>query len=76
MVKSLLNVAAFANTPPKLAQVYLSASQLAIRLGLSRTTIWRYLKNDPAFPQPLKFGKTTRRWCLDEVKEWETSHSN
>lgn len=69
----LSNAYPCANTAPRPDQLYLSASQVANRLGLSRTSIWRYLKNEPNFPQPYKFGKTTRRWALEEIQAWEQS---
>lgn len=72
----LTKLAAYANTPAVPGQVYLSASQLGIKLGMSRTTIWRYLKNDPEFPQPFYFGKTTRRWSLADIETWINSRSN
>jgi prophage regulatory protein len=28
-------------------------------LGLSRTTVWRRVKNDPAFPRPVRLGTST-----------------
>ena len=70
---SLNNVYPRANSPAMHGQLYLSASQVANRLGLSRTSVWRYLRDDPHFPKPYKFGKTTRRWLLDEVIQWEQS---
>lgn len=71
IINLLKNTYAYANSPVKPDQIYLSASQLANRLGLSRTSIWRYLKNDPLFPRPVVFGKQTRRWKLSEVQAWE-----
>lgn len=70
---SLANVYPRANSPATPGQQYLSASQIANRLGLSRTSIWRYLRDDPAFPKPYKFGKTTRRWSLEDIIAWEQS---
>tara|TARA_B100000780_G_scaffold251179_1_gene197695 strand:+ start:640 stop:873 length:234 start_codon:yes stop_codon:yes gene_type:complete len=71
----LSNVYPQANSPASPGQLYLSASQVANRLGLSRTSIWRYLRDDPNFPQPYRFGKTTRRWSLAEIQEWEQSRN-
>ena len=67
----LKHAIAFANTPPTPDQIYLSTSQVGNRLGMSRTTIWRLMKNDPNFPSPIHFGAYTRRWCLADVQEWE-----
>jgi|GEM_PF-2042219 len=76
VMKILINAAAYANTPPQPGQVYLSTSQVALRLGLSRTTIWRRLKDDPTFPQPLKFGPVTRRWGLASIEAWANRDAN
>lgn len=73
MTSLLSNVYPRANSAPNPGQLYLSASQIANRLGLSRTSVWRYLRDDPNFPKPYRFGKTTRRWSLDEVIAWEQS---
>jgi len=72
----LTKLTAYANTPAVSGQMYLSTSQLAIKLGMSRTTIWRYTRNDPDFPKPFYFGRTTRRWCLADVEAWIESRSN
>ncbi|HEU5046535.1 MAG TPA: AlpA family phage regulatory protein [Rickettsiales bacterium] len=66
----LLQLTAHANSLPVTGQLFLSASQVAVRIGLSRTTLWRLLKNDPTFPKPVRFGKQTRRWSLPEIEAY------
>ena len=76
MIYNILKTAnAYENTVIKTGQVFLTTSQLANRLGVSRTTIWRYLKNDTSFPRPHHFGSMTRRWNLSEIETWENSRS-
>lgn len=72
----LANIRAYANTPAVQGQIYLSASQVSIHLGVSRVTIWRYLKNDQSFPRPIAFGTRTRRWRLLEIEAWLQSRSS
>ena len=48
---------------------FLSVSDLAKRYGISRGTIYNWLKMQN-FPQGTKFGKI-RRWTLEEIETWE-----
>ena len=50
--------------------IYLSDKQLALRYGVSRPTIWRWVKEGD-LPSPIKLGPGSTRWKLSEVEEWE-----
>lgn len=52
---------------------YVSDKQLAARFGVSRPTIWRWLKSDPTFPRPFKLSPQCTRWRDDEIAAWEAS---
>ncbi len=50
-------------------------SEVTDMTGLSRTTIYRRIKEDPEFPKPLKLGKTGVRnapigFYQNEVQRW------
>jgi len=58
-------------------QKYLADSDIAIRYGVSRQTIWRWNRetrynrgkgND--FPKPVILGGSTR-WLISELEAWE-----
>jgi prophage regulatory protein len=49
----------------------LRLSEVCKRTGLSRSTIYENLKNDPcSFPQPIRLGKRAVGWIEKEVDEW------
>jgi prophage regulatory protein len=48
----------------------LSDVQVASLLGIGRATVWRWLKDDPDFPKPIKFRDTTTRWFLNDIIEY------
>lgn len=50
--------------------VFLRDIEVAIRYGISRSTIWRWLKTGK-IPQPFKIGEGSTRWRLDDLKVWE-----
>lgn len=52
------------------SESYLNDRQIAARYGVHRTTPWRWAKDDPSFPKPIKLGGATR-WRLSDLEEWE-----
>ena len=48
---------------------FLSASDLSKRYGVSKATIYNWLKTQN-FPQGMKIERT-RQWALDEILAWE-----
>ena len=42
------------------------------RTGLSRSTIYRYMRLG-RFPEPVRVGPAAVRWPLDEIQEWIAS---
>jgi len=50
-------------------ELYLSASQVAKRFGVSKDTIWRW-KREGKFPKGVKIGGSTR-WRLSDLLEHE-----
>ena len=47
---------------------YLRGREVAERLGLGISTIYRFIRCGE-FPQPLKFGRSTR-WDVQAIDEW------
>ncbi|MDQ2065080.1 AlpA family phage regulatory protein [Xinfangfangia sp. CPCC 101601] len=56
-------------------ETYLSDAQLAARYGVHRTTPWRWVKTDPAFPQPVKLSPQCSRWKLSDIEAWENARA-
>jgi len=50
---------------------YISDARIALRFGVHRTTIWRWVKTDPAFPKPVALSPGCTRWKLSEIEVWE-----
>ncbi len=52
---------------------YLSDNQVAKRFGVARPTIWRWVKTNPGFPQPLQVSPGTTRWQLSDLIAFEST---
>lgn len=42
-------------------------------IGISRSTLNRWVREDPEFPQPQRYGTSTVRWRADEVAAYISS---
>lgn len=40
------------------------------RLGVSRTTVERLIRDDPEFPAPVSITPRLRRWDSEAVEQW------
>lgn len=49
----------------------LTAKEVQSKVRLSRTTIWRMIKND-TFPRPIKLSTTRKGWLENEINLWLT----
>ena len=47
----------------------LSIKQITAETGISRSTIYRLLRNG-TFPTPIRLGKRGMRWLESEIKAW------
>ena len=54
-----------------LKQRFLSDKQVADRYGVTRTSIWRWLKTLEDFPPPVKLSEGCARWTLLSLISWE-----
>jgi prophage regulatory protein len=48
---------------------FLRDIEVAIRYDISRSTIWRWLK-EGKFPRPVKLGAASTRWLISDLEEW------
>lgn len=46
----------------------ISVDKLSEQLGVSPSFIWRKIKDDPTFPQPIKISHRVTRWKVSEVE--------
>ena len=48
--------------------------EVVTRVGLSKSTLWRYIK-DGEFPAPIKLGPRASGWIEHEIDDWIASRS-
>lgn len=51
--------------------VYLTDIEVADHFRVSRSTIWRWTKTSPNFPQPVIIGSGTTRWRVVDIEAFE-----
>lgn len=49
---------------------FLRDIEIAERYDISRSTIWRWVKED-RFPRPIKLGPASTRWLITDLEAWE-----
>ncbi len=52
---------------------YVNIKQVAERYGVDTSTVWRWRKAKPEFPQPHRFGPQTLRWSLADLDTYDAS---
>lgn len=55
------------------ASRFLSVKHIAGRLGVSPATIWRWAREVPDFPKPVRLSAGCTRWREAELVEFEES---
>lgn len=53
---------------------YLKDTDLAQMFGVSRASIWRWVKNNQ-FPSPVRFSSCCTRWNLTDVQKWQDART-
>ncbi len=53
--------------------MYLTDRDLANRYQLGREVIWRWLRDNPKFPRPLKLSGKCTRWRLEDIEAFEAT---
>ena len=49
---------------------FIRAKNLAPHLAVSEPTLWRWLKEDPTFPKPVKLSGRVTAWKISEIESW------
>lgn len=50
--------------------MYLTDREVACRFGVSRQTIWQWVR-EGAFPSPLRLTAGCTRWRVSDIEAWE-----
>jgi predicted DNA-binding transcriptional regulator AlpA len=50
---------------------WLSDYEVAARYSVTAPTVWRWVRTEEGFPQPIKLSGGTTRWRLDQLVAWE-----
>lgn len=53
--------------------MYISDAQIAARYGITKPTVWRWVRTDPTFPRPMKLSPGCTRWKLSDIEDWEAA---
>lgn len=53
--------------------IYFQDAEVAHRYGVSRASIWRWVKSDPTFPKPVQLSAGCSRWRLSDLDAWEAT---
>ena len=56
--------------------MYLNDKQLSSRFGVTRQTIWRWVRSLPTFPRPYSLSPGCTRWKLAEIEDWEAGREH
>jgi prophage regulatory protein len=49
------------------------AAEVAKMFGVSRKTVWNWIKSDPSFPRPVSLSPNVTVFMDDELQEWLTA---
>ncbi len=50
---------------------FLTVKDVARRYSVGEATVWRWVKNDPIFPEPIKLSTGTSRWKAEQLQNFE-----
>lgn len=57
-----------------MSNLFLSDKQTAVRYGVGRGTIWRWIKKQD-FPKPISLSPGCTRWPVNDLEEWEAKRA-
>ena len=49
---------------------FIRIREVCIKTSFSPATVWRKVKSDPDFPQPIKLSEGVTAWYDDEINDW------
>ncbi|WP_371054354.1 helix-turn-helix transcriptional regulator [Rhodosalinus sp. K401] len=52
-------------------ETFLRDIDLAARYGVARNTIWRWTRERPDMPLPIRLSPGCTRWKLSDLEAWE-----
>lgn len=55
--------------------MYLSDKQAAARYSVRRETVWKWARELPDFPKPIKLSPGCARWRVADLEAWETAQA-
>ncbi|KAB7742362.1 AlpA family transcriptional regulator [Parvibaculum sedimenti] len=50
---------------------YFTVRQVATRYRVGIATVWRWVKEQDGFPEPVRLSKGTTRWCETDLLRFE-----
>tara|TARA_R110002072_G_scaffold244646_1_gene403981 strand:- start:787 stop:972 length:186 start_codon:yes stop_codon:yes gene_type:complete len=56
-----------------MTDTYLSDTDLAKRYNIARPTVWRWHREQAAFPRAIRLTAGCTRWKLSEIEAWEAA---
>ena len=54
---------------------YLRVEKVALRLGVSGSTIWLWVKKE-TFPAPVKLSSNVTVWDIEDILQWEAERKS
>ncbi len=57
-------------------ETFLRDTDLAMRYGVARNTVWRWQRERDDFPRAISLSPGCRRWKLSEIEAWETEQKS
>jgi predicted DNA-binding transcriptional regulator AlpA len=55
----------------KCLETYYTVQEVADRYKVDRSSVWRWVENEPYFPRPVKLTPGTTRWLLSDLVRFE-----
>lgn len=60
-------------TIPPLGLLMVDVKEAAAMLSIGESTVWKKVKEDPSFPQPVRLSPKYTRFKVDDIRKWVKS---
>lgn len=60
-------------TIPPLGLLMVDVKEAAAMLSIGESTVWKKVKEDPSFPQPVRLSPKCTRFKVDDIRKWVKS---